>query len=146
MGTALSRHAADPDLSKRPAAFGIPAQRVDGMDVRAVEAAARTAVDAIRRGGGPRFLELLTYRFRAHSMYDPDKYRDKAEVERWKRRDPIALFETRLREEGLLAADEMAGIERRADDEVEGAVRAAEAAPLEPVEELTRHVYAQEIQ
>ena len=83
MGTALDReHAADrPGAARRPAT-GMPSWAVDGMDVVAVEEAARRAAEAVRAGGGPHFLELRTYRFRAHSMYDPERYRDKAEIAR----------------------------------------------------------------
>ena len=84
MGTALEREQAQTDLALRAGSYGIPAWPVDGMDVLAVEQAARRAAEAVRAGGGPHFLELRTYRFRAHSMYDPDRYRDKAEVEQWK--------------------------------------------------------------
>ena len=80
MGTAIARAQAQTDLALRAASYGMAAWPVDGMDVLAVEEAARRAVDEIRGGGGPCFLELRTYRFRAHSMYDPDRYRDKAEV------------------------------------------------------------------
>ena len=90
MGTALARSESETDISPKAAAFEMPAWPVDGMDVLAVEDAAQTRGDAVRAGGGPHFLECRTYRFRAHSMYDPELYRDKAEVERWKKRDPIA--------------------------------------------------------
>ena len=89
MGTALDRAQAETDLAARAGSYGMVAWAVDGMDVIAVEHAARRGAEAVRAGGGPHFLELRTYRFRAHSMYDPDRYRDKSEVERWKTRDPI---------------------------------------------------------
>ncbi len=142
MGTALARHAADVNLSKRAAPFGIPAARVDGMDVLAVEEAAKAAVDAVRREGKPRFLEMMTYRFRAHSMYDSEKYRDKAEVDMWKMSDPITLFSVRLKSKGILDEAKLAEIERGVAAEVADAVAAAEAAPFEPVETLTRDVEA----
>ena len=91
MGTALDRSESETDLALKAASYEMPAWSVDGMDVLAVEAAAAPRrATAIRGGGGPHFLELRTYRFRAHSMYDPELYRDKAEVERWKQRDPLA--------------------------------------------------------
>ncbi len=89
MGTALARHQAQTDLALRAAGYGIVSWAVDGMDVFAVEDAARRAAEGIRAGTGPHFLEMHTYRFRAHSMYDPDRYRDKAEIEHWKERDPV---------------------------------------------------------
>ncbi|MFM9676728.1 pyruvate dehydrogenase (acetyl-transferring) E1 component subunit alpha [Streptomyces brasiliscabiei] len=140
MGTALERHQAQTDLALRAASYGMVAWSVDGMDVEAVEQAARRAVEGIRAGTGPHFLELRTYRFRAHSMYDPDRYRDKAEVERWKSRDPIGLLVDRMRESGDPVDKEVALIERRITAEIDEAVAAAEQAPEEPVETLLRHV------
>ncbi|MEU9124989.1 pyruvate dehydrogenase (acetyl-transferring) E1 component subunit alpha [Streptomyces sp. NPDC048506] len=140
MGTALAREHAQTDLAMRAASYGMPAWAVDGMDVEAVEQAARRATEGIRAGTGPHFLELRTYRFRAHSMYDPDRYRDKAEIERWKTRDPINQLMDRMRENGELGDKELAGIERRVTEEVDGAVEAAEQAPEPLVEDLLRYV------
>jgi pyruvate dehydrogenase E1 component alpha subunit len=140
MGTALARSEAQRDLSLKAASYGVPAWPVDGMDVLAVEAAARQAVLAVRAGGGPAFLELHTYRFRAHSMFDPELYRDKAEVERWKERDPIRTLADRLRAEAALDDVALAALERGVDDEIAAAVAFAEAGTLEPVSELTRFV------
>ncbi|WP_398780221.1 pyruvate dehydrogenase (acetyl-transferring) E1 component subunit alpha [Streptomyces sp. NBRC 110611] len=140
MGTALERHEAQTDLAMRAASYGMVAWAVDGMDVEAVEQAARRATESIRAGAGPHFLEARTYRFRAHSMYDPDRYRDKAEVEQWKGRDPINRLMDRMRESGELGDKEFAGIERRVAEEVDRAVEAAEQAPEEPVGDLLRYV------
>ncbi|MER6410107.1 pyruvate dehydrogenase (acetyl-transferring) E1 component subunit alpha [Streptomyces humidus] len=140
MGTALARHEAQTDLAMRAASYGMVAWTVDGMDVEAVEQAARRAVEGIRTGTGPHFLELRTYRFRAHSMYDPDRYREKQEIEKWKSRDPIELLRDRMRENGELRDKDMARIERRITAEIEHAVEAAEQAPREPVGDLLRHV------
>ncbi|WBO62183.1 pyruvate dehydrogenase (acetyl-transferring) E1 component subunit alpha [Streptomyces camelliae] len=140
MGTALAREHAQTDLAMRAASYGMPAWAVDGMDVEAVEQAARRAAEGIRAGTGPHFLELRTYRFRAHSMYDPDRYRGKAEIEQWKARDPINRLIERMREDGELGDKDLAGIEGRVTDEVDRAVEAAEQAPEEPVEDLLRHV------
>jgi pyruvate dehydrogenase E1 component alpha subunit len=140
MGTAVQRALAETDVALRASSYGMVAWAVDGMDVDAVEEATRRAVEGIRAGGGPAFLELRTYRFRAHSMYDPELYRDKAEVERWKERDPIQVLGTRLRQEGHLTDEDMARLEDEVAGEVAAAVEVAQAAPLEPVEELTRYV------
>ncbi|MFE5191159.1 pyruvate dehydrogenase (acetyl-transferring) E1 component subunit alpha [Streptomyces sp. NPDC056628] len=140
MGTALERHQAQTDLALRATSYGMVAWSVDGMDVEAVEQAARRAVEGIRAGTGPHFLELRTYRFRAHSMYDPDRYRDKAEVERWKSRDPITLLMDRMRESGAPVDRAFTRIEHRITAEIDHAVEAAEQAPEEPVETLLRHV------
>jgi pyruvate dehydrogenase E1 component alpha subunit len=141
MGTPLARHQSQPDIRRKGEGYGVPAEAVDGMDVLAVEAAARRAAEHARRGGGPFLLELRTYRFRAHSTADPELYRSKEEVETWKRRDPIALFTARLRAEGLLDDAGLGAIDASVEDEVEEAVRFAEAGPWEPVEDLTRDVY-----
>ena len=142
MGTSTLQELAQPDIHLRAESYGITAEAVDGMDVLAVEAAAVRAAEAVRSGAGPRFLELHTYRFRAHSMADPDLYRSKDEVERWKKRDPIALFEARLRKAKLLADDDLHAIEAEIGVELDQAIAAAEAAPVEPVEDLTKDVYS----
>jgi pyruvate dehydrogenase E1 component alpha subunit len=142
MGTALERHQAQPDIARKAAAYGMPGEQVDGMDVLAVEAATRAAADTVRRGEGPRLLEFLTYRFRAHSMYDPELYRSKDEVREWMRRDPLATFSARLAELALVSAAEIAELEQAIGGEVAAAVAAAEAAPEEPVADLSKHVYA----
>jgi pyruvate dehydrogenase E1 component alpha subunit len=141
MGTALARHQAQPDISLKAESYGLPAKPVDGMDVLAVEEATRQATALVRDGDGPVFLEFRTYRFRAHSMYDPELYRNKDEVEQWKKRDPIVTYEARLRQWGLLTDAEKAKIEAAVDAEIAEAVAFAEAGPWEPVEDLTKDVY-----
>jgi pyruvate dehydrogenase E1 component alpha subunit len=143
MGTALARHQAQPDLCRKAESEGLPAEAVDGMDVWAVEAAARRAAEFVRAGNGPCLLETRTYRFRAHSMADPELYRGKDEVEQWKARDPIATFEARLRAGGLLTDSDLAALESAVAAEIEGAVATAEAGPWEPVEDLLRDVHTE---
>jgi pyruvate dehydrogenase E1 component alpha subunit len=143
MGTALSRSESETNLAVKASGYEMPAWSVDGMDVEAVEDAAQHAVTAIRGGGGPHFLELRTYRYRAHSMYDPERYRDRAEVDRWKEHDPIELLTTRLEEAGLLRADEVAELEQDVAAEIERAVAFADAGTLEPAQDLTRFVYSE---
>jgi pyruvate dehydrogenase E1 component alpha subunit len=140
MGTHLVQHQAQTDIARKADAYGLPGEAVDGMDVRAVEAAARRAA-AVVRNGGPYLLELRTYRFRAHSMYDPELYRGKAEVEEWKKRDPIASFAADLRREGTLTDADRASMEAAVAAEVAEAVAFAEAGPWEPVEDLLRDVH-----
>jgi pyruvate dehydrogenase E1 component alpha subunit len=140
MGTALERSESETDLALKAAAYEVPAWAVDGMDVEAVEEAARRQAEMVRGGGGPTFLECRTYRFRAHSMYDPDLYRDKAEIEAWKQRDPIDLLSGRLREGGWLDDAGVAALEHDVADEIDAAVAFAEASEGEPVEELERFV------
>ncbi len=144
MGTALDRAQAEPDLALKAASYRIPARTVDGMDVEAVEHAARAAVEAVRAGNGPHMIEFRTYRFRAHSMFDPELYRTRDEVDQWKARCPIATFEARLRERGALDDDRRAAIAAAASAEVDDAVAFADAAPLEDVATLGRYVYSEE--
>jgi len=145
MGTALARSESETDIHKKAAAFGLRSVAVDGMDVLAVEAAAAKAVAHARAGKGPVFLELRTYRFRAHSMFDAELYREKAEVEQWKGKGPIKAFTARLAEDGLLSEAELAAMTAEVDAEVEEAVAFAEAGTWEPVEDLTKDVYAGEV-
>jgi pyruvate dehydrogenase E1 component alpha subunit len=140
MGTALARHQAETDLAVRAASYRMPAWAVDGMDVEAVERAARAACDTVRQGEGPCFLELRTYRFRAHSMFDPELYRDKREVEEWMARCPIATYSALLRERGVLDDATLAALESGVAAEVDDAVAFAEAGTWEPVETLTKWV------
>jgi pyruvate dehydrogenase E1 component alpha subunit len=142
MGTALARSESETNLAIKAASYELPAWTVDAMDVLAVEDAARRAL-AVSRSGGPCFLELRTYRFRAHSMYDPELYREKSEVELWKQRDPIALLAARLRESGALDDAALAALEAEIAAELADAVAFAEDAALEPVEELERFVTAE---
>ena len=140
MGTALSRHQSQTDISRKAEAYGIRAERVDGMDVVAVEEAARRGAAWVREGNGPYFLELMTYRFRAHSMFDPELYRDRAEVDRWKLRDPIKRFTLVALGDGAISEDDVAALARDVAREVEEAVAYAEAGTFEPVETLLRDV------
>jgi len=140
MGMALARAEAETEISRKAAGYRRPGVAVDGMDVVAVEAAARRAVDEIRRGDGPQLLECRTYRFRAHSMFDAQLYRDKAEVETWRARGPILRFRGWLLANGLITEAEVGRIEAEVDAEVAAAVAFAEAGSLEPVAELERFV------
>ena len=141
MGTALERHQAETNLASKAKSYAMKVDRVDGMDVLAVRAAVQRAVEHVRSGAGPFFVELLTYRFRAHSAYDPELYRTKEEVAKWKQRDPIALFRRLVTERGLVGEPDVARIERVVEDELASAVAFADASPLEPEADLTKHVY-----
>lgn len=140
MGTALGRSESETDISAKAAAYGVNAKAVDGMDVVAVEAAARQALAEIRETGKPVFLECRTYRFRPHSMFDAQLYRDKAEVEDWRKRGPIVRFRSWLLEAGLIREEEVAAIEAGIRAEIAAAVKFAEAGSWEPAEDLARHV------
>jgi pyruvate dehydrogenase E1 component alpha subunit/2-oxoisovalerate dehydrogenase E1 component len=143
MGTALRYSHAQLDLAEKARSYGLPAQIVDGMDVNAVERAASLAVADVREGRGPVFLELKTYRFRAHSMFDAELYRDKSEVEAWKQRDPIPALAGRLLASGAVTDADLARLEADVAAEIDAAVAFAEAGTLEPVEDLLRYVHAE---
>lgn len=143
MGTALALSESVTDLTRKATSYAIAAVAVDGMDVLAVEAVARDAAAAVRAGNGPYFLECRTYRFRAHSMFDAELYRDKAEVEAWKQRCPIVTLTQRLMAQGLLNDAELAGLEQQVAAEIDAAVAFAEAGTWEPVADLTRFVYSE---
>jgi pyruvate dehydrogenase E1 component alpha subunit len=143
MGTALARSESQTDIQAKAAAYGVRAAAVDGMDVFAVEAAVRSASEHARAGRGPVLLELRTYRLRAHSMFDAQLYRDKAEVEEWRERGPLTTLTTRLKAAGLMTEDDFQRLLREADAEVAGAVAFADAAEWEPVQDLLRHVCAE---
>jgi pyruvate dehydrogenase E1 component subunit alpha len=141
MGTRIERALAQTDIQARARAYGMAAESVDGMDVVAVEEAARRAAQAVRTGTGPYFLECHTYRFRAHSMFDAELYRDKAEVEEWKTRDPIGLLRTRLVAAGAIDEVSFAALDGEVRNEIARATDFAEAGTWEPVDQLTRDVY-----
>jgi pyruvate dehydrogenase E1 component alpha subunit len=143
MGTRLELSESEPDIHNKAQSYRMRSEVVDGMDVVAVEAAAMRAVDAIRSDGGPHFLECRTYRFRAHSMFDPQLYRNRAEVDEWKKRDPIPRLSGWMRSANLLHDGEAEAIEREVSAEIDSAVAFSEAAAWEDVRDLARHVYAE---
>ena len=143
MGTALEFSESETDLHLKAKSYRIPSAAVDGMDVVAVEVATRRAVAAIRAGAGPQFLECHTYRFRAHSAYDPELYRPKSEVEEWKKHGPIQRFSAWTTEAGILHPSDFEAIEKEVASEVDAAVAFAEAGTWEPVADLTKNVYAE---
>jgi len=143
MGTAIERHLSVTDIAAKGACYGIASAAVDGMDVDAMARAATEAVGRVRHHGEPFLLEARTYRFRAHSMYDPQRYRSQEEVARWRSRDPISTCRQRLEETGQLSAGAWSSLEEEVEREMQEAVAAAEAGGLEPVEDLTRDVLAE---
>ncbi len=140
MGTALDRAQSQTDLAAKAASYKVPTEAVDGMDVMACHAAAQQGVDHIHTAGGPFFIEFRTYRFRAHSMFDPELYREKAEVEEWRKRDPIQLFSEKCLGEGVLTPADIAAIESAADEELNDAVAFADAGTWESIDDLERDV------
>jgi pyruvate dehydrogenase E1 component alpha subunit len=142
MGTALERSESQPDLCVKAASYGVRTERVDGMDVVAVHEAAKAATAEVRGGRGPVFVEFRTYRFRAHSMFDPELYRRKEEVEEWKKRGPLHTFTDRLKAQGLFAESDFERLEADVQAEVRAAVEFAEASPWEATADLYRDVRA----
>ena len=141
MGTALARSESQTDLCLKAASYGTPTVRVDGMDVVAVHEAVQRAAQQVREQQGPVFVELRTYRFRAHSMFDPELYRDKKEIETWRTHGPIHTYSARLKAQGSLTEAEFLRLDAVAQAEVEAAVAFAEAGTWEPLEDLLRDVY-----
>ncbi|OEU70600.1 MAG: pyruvate dehydrogenase (acetyl-transferring) E1 component subunit alpha [Desulfuromonadales bacterium C00003093] len=143
MGTALQLSESVIDLPRKAAAYAVPTATVDGMDVIAVAEAARKASDTVRETGGPFFLECRTYRFRPHSMFDPEFYRSKQEVEGWKQRCPILSLVSRLKEKEWIDDSALEQLEAEIATEIAEAVDFAEQSAWESVEDLTRFVYSE---
>ncbi len=143
MGTALARSESQTDLCAKAASYGVPTAKVDGQDIVAVHEAAKKAQQHVREGKGPFFVEFQTYRYRAHSMFDPDLYRDKKEIEEWKTRGPLHTFTNRLKAENKLTEKQFLALDAEVAKEVEDAVAFAEAGSWEPVEDLLKDVTAQ---
>jgi pyruvate dehydrogenase E1 component alpha subunit len=141
MGTALARSESETDIHLKAQNYRVQSEWVDGMDVYAVESAVARAAESVRRGDGPYFVELRTYRYRAHSMADPELYRGKDEVAEWKKRDPIVAFTARLKADGLVTDAELAALEKSVWQDIDWATDAAERGEWEPVEDLERDVY-----
>ncbi len=143
IGTALERSTAVPDQFKRVCAYGIESAQCDGQDIDVVYQHAKTAVDHVRSGKGPYFLELMTYRYRGHSMSDSRGYRTREEEEEWKQRDPILILRDRLIDNGALTLEAFQQIERDTDAYIENEVIPfAESSPEPDVAELERYVLA----
>jgi pyruvate dehydrogenase E1 component alpha subunit len=145
MGVPLEIADAETDIYRKAAAYRTPAERVDGMNPIAVEAAARKAVDSIRAGNGPYFLECRTYRYRAHSMFDAQLYRTREEVQLWKERDPLPRMRSWLEENHMVSPEEMREIEAAVASEIEDAVAFAEKGSWEDVADLERFVLMDEV-
>ncbi len=141
MGTSLVRHSAVTDLQKKGESLGVPGMRCDGMDVLDTYTVVSEAVRRVREDHRPLLVEAVTYRFRGHSMADPEEYRTKEEVAQWRERDPIPLFGQALEREGVLDAGARELIEREAGERVERAVAFAESSPFPTPESLYEDVY-----
>ncbi|MDA1188086.1 MAG: pyruvate dehydrogenase (acetyl-transferring) E1 component subunit alpha [Chloroflexi bacterium] len=143
MGSHVDKtHAVGRDLYLAADPYRIPAAQVDGMDLLAVREAAAEAVERVRSGGGPVFLEAMTYRFRGHSMADPSAYREGSEVDLWAKKDPILTFKEKMQEDGLLSEDEIAEIDDEIKEVIEDAVRFGDESPEPDLDSVYEHVYA----
>lgn len=143
MGTALKYTESETEIFKKAESYKIHSKQVDGMDVLDVAKAAARAVEDIRENSKPVFLECLTYRFRAHSMFDAELYREKSEVKEWREKDPLVLFESRLKESGLWSDIDVKEIEAEIEALIDEAVEFAENGTLESIEDLEKFVYSE---
>ena len=141
MGTALERHSAVTDLSQKSAGYGVPGTRCDGMDLLDVHACVSAALEKARGDRVPQLVEAVTYRYRGHSMADPEEYRTKEEVEKWLGRDPIATFSKRVVDEGVMADDEIKKLDDDAMKAVDEAVQFADESPFPDLASLYDDIY-----
>src|SRR5215204_2048453 len=141
MGTALHRHSAVTDLSLKSEGFGVPGTRCDGMDVLDVHDVVTEALHCARDERKPQLVEAVTYRFRGHSMADPEEYRSKDEVEEWRERDPIQAFGKRLVDEGVITQDQFEELDGKAIENVDEATRFADQSPFPDLDSLYDDVY-----
>ena len=145
MGTAVDRASAVSEIRQKAEGYQIPNERVEGMDVLNVKKAAEKALKHVREGNGPYFLEIMTYRFRGHSMGDPERYREAEEVHRWQEEDPIGIYHKWLVENGKATDEELDTIVAEAEQEVDDAVEFAENSPEPAPEALFENIYAEEL-
>src|SRR3954462_3382812 len=141
MGTALERHSAVTDLSRKAEGFGVPGSRCDGMDVLDVHSAIGAALRKAREDRQPQLVEAVTYRFRGHSMADPEEYRTKEQVEEWRKRDPINVFRQRLAEEGVLSEEDAEKLDGKAMERIDAAVEFADNSPFPELDSLYDDIY-----
>ena len=141
MGTALHRHSAVTDLSLKSEGFGVPGTKCDGMDVLDVHSVVTDALRCAREERKPQLVEAVTYRYRGHSMADPEEYRTKEEVEEWRKRDPIAAFSKRLTDEGVLSQKDVKAMDAEAIERIDEAVKFADDSPFPDLDSLYDHVY-----
>lgn len=144
MGTSVDRASAVSEMRQKAEGYGMNNAQVDGMDVMAVRKASQEILEQIRGGGGPFFLEVITYRYRGHSMGDPERYRQSDEVKKWQENDPIGIYRRFLLEGEHAGEDELNEIDSQVEAEVEEAVQFAESSPDPALEDLFDHIYAEE--
>lgn len=144
MGTAVDRASAVSEIRQKAQGYGMKSERADGMDVLAVRAAAERLIEEVRGGSGPQLLEVMTYRFRGHSMGDPERYRQADEVHKWQEEDPIGIYRKKLISQKIANEEELDTLDEEAMAEVEDAIQFAESSPEPGPEELFQHIYVEE--
>ena len=144
MGTAVSRASAVPEIRQKAEGYGIPNSRIDGMNVLTVRETALDVIEKVRSGNGPYFLEIVTYRFRGHSMGDPERYREAEEIKKWQENDPIGIFHRHLTEKNIVSAEELDEVERRAEEDVQDAIQFAESSSDPALDELFDNVFVKD--
>lgn len=142
MGMPFELAEAETNLVKKAEAYNVKGTTVDGMDVLGVLETSENAMDYIRKKQKPYFLECQTYRYRAHSMFDPERYRSKQEVKEWKKKDPITTFTDHLKQEGILNDEALNKLNKQVAEEVKASVQLAENGTDEPLEDITKYVYS----
>ena len=142
MGTSVDRASAVIEIRQKAQGYDIPNERVNGMDVIEVRMAAEKHLEYVRSGNGPFFLEAVTYRYRGHSMGDPERYRQKDEVEKWQEEDPISIYRRYLLKDKIVRATQLDDLEMKVEAEVQNAVEFAESSPEPAAEELFTNIYA----
>jgi pyruvate dehydrogenase E1 component alpha subunit len=143
MGTAVERASAVSEIRQKAEGYGMPNARIEGMNVMKVREEVSRILDKIRKDGGPYLLEVMTYRYRGHSMGDPERYREKEEVKKWEEEDPIGVFRKHILEEEIATGDELDDQEQEAEKIVEEAVEFAESSPNPPDEALFENIYVE---
>ena len=143
MGTAVDRASAVSDIRQKAEGYRIPNDRIDGMNVMTVREAAVKNLEAIRSGNGPHFLEIVTYRYRGHSMGDPERYRKAEEVKKWQEHDPIGIYYQYLIDHSITNQTELALIEQQVETDVRESVEFAEASPEPEFSALFEDIYAE---
>jgi pyruvate dehydrogenase E1 component alpha subunit len=143
MGTAVDRASAVSEIRRKADGYNIPNERLDGMNVIEVREGAQKALQQVRKGDGPYFLEIVTYRYRGHSMGDPERYRQADEVKKWQEEDPIGIYHRYLLNEGKVSEEELDDLDKKVEEEIRDAVEFAESSPEPAPEELYSNIYVE---
>jgi pyruvate dehydrogenase E1 component alpha subunit len=144
MGTTVERASAVSEIRQKADGYAMKNDNVDGMNIMKVREKALEMIEEIRSGSGPQFLEINTYRFRGHSMGDPERYRQQEEIRKWQENDPIGIYRRYLVEEKIASEEELNGEDKKANEIVEDAVHFAESSPEPAAEELFKNIYVEE--